>query len=50
MTTIKCHGKIVLESNDQIMEIFKSTPFYDGIVFDLSDVDYVDSAGLGTRS
>ena len=47
VTTIHCHGQIMLETRDQIKEIFQSTPFHGRIIFDLSDVDYLDSAGLG---
>jgi anti-anti-sigma factor len=47
VTTIKCHGKLVLETRSQIEEIFKHTPFHGRIVMDLSDVNYIDSAGLG---
>jgi anti-anti-sigma factor len=48
VTTIQCRGQIVLETKDRIKEIFQSTPFHGRIIFDLSDVDYLDSAGLGT--
>jgi anti-anti-sigma factor len=47
VTTINCHGRLVLETRDQIEEIFKLNPFQGRIVIDLSDVDYIDSAGLG---
>ena len=46
-TTVKCHGSIVAENRDQIEGIFKQTPFHGRIVMDLSDVHYIDSAGLG---
>jgi anti-anti-sigma factor len=45
--TFKCHGKLVLETRDQIEEMFKQHPFKGRIVIDLSDVNYIDSAGLG---
>jgi anti-anti-sigma factor len=47
VTTIKCHGKLVAENRVQIEEMFKDTPFTGRIVIDLSDVNYIDSAGLG---
>jgi anti-anti-sigma factor len=47
VTTIKCHGKLVAGDRDQVEGIFKNTPFQGRIVIDLSDVDYLDSAGLG---
>jgi anti-anti-sigma factor len=47
VTTVKCHGSLVAETRDQIEQIFKETPFQGRIIMDLSDVDYVDSAGLG---
>jgi anti-anti-sigma factor len=47
VTTIKCHGKLVAESRGQIEDMFKDTPFSGRIVMDLSDVNYIDSAGLG---
>jgi len=47
VTTIKCHGRLVLETKGQLEEMFKHIPFQGRIVIDLSDVDYIDSAGLG---
>jgi len=45
--TFKCHGRLVIETRDQIEGMFKDHPFHGRIVIDLSDVNYVDSAGLG---
>lgn len=47
VTRIKCHGRLVIETRHKIEEMFKTTPFHGRIVIDLSDVNYVDSAGLG---
>ena len=46
-TTVTCHGKLVAETKGQLEELFQRTPFEGRIVLDLSDVHYVDSAGLG---
>jgi len=47
VTTLKCHGRLVAETRGQIEAIFKEIPFKGHIYLDLSDVSYVDSAGLG---
>ncbi|MBV8897265.1 MAG: STAS domain-containing protein [Acidobacteriaceae bacterium] len=47
VTTVKCHGKLVAENRGRIEEIFKRTPFQGHIIFDLADLNYLDSAGLG---
>jgi anti-sigma B factor antagonist len=48
VTTIKCHGRLVVENADQIKEAVKPLiPLGGRIVVDLSDVNYVDSSGLG---
>jgi len=47
VTTVKCHGDLVLETRSQLEQMFKETPFHGRIIIDLSDVNYLDSAGLG---
>jgi anti-anti-sigma factor len=47
VTTFKCHGRLMVETRDQVEEMFKLHPFRGRIVIDLSDVSYIDSAGLG---
>jgi anti-anti-sigma factor len=47
VTTLKCHGRLVIETRGQIEEMFKLYPFHGRIVIDLGDVNYIDSAGLG---
>ena len=37
----------MIETRDQIENMFKEHPFQGRIVIDLSDVNYIDSAGLG---
>jgi len=49
-TTIKCHGRLVSGSTEGIKALVK--PLIDGggrrIVIDCSDLEHVDSSGLGT--
>jgi anti-anti-sigma factor len=47
VTTIKCHGRLVAETKGRLEEMFKSTPFQGRVIFDLGDLNYLDSAGLG---
>jgi anti-anti-sigma factor len=47
VTTVKCHGRLVAETRNQLEEMFQATPFRGRVIMDLSDVNYVDSAGLG---
>jgi anti-anti-sigma factor len=48
-TTIKCHGRIVAQTAPELKELVKPMiPKCRQIVLDLSDVDHVDSSGLGT--
>lgn len=47
-TTIKCHGRIVAETAKELKELVKPMiPKVRRIILDLSDVQYVDSSGLG---
>jgi anti-anti-sigma factor len=46
-TIIKAHGKLVAGNTDRVQEMFKVIPFHGRIIVDLSNVDYIDSAGLG---
>jgi len=48
-TVIKCHGRVVAGTSDELKQLVKPLiPKCREIVLDLSDVDYVDSTGLGT--
>jgi anti-sigma B factor antagonist len=49
VTTIACHGKLVIENARQMNEVVKPLiPLGGRIVVDLGDLSYLDSAGLGT--
>lgn len=49
VTTVVCHGHLVNETAESLREKVKSLIAAGGkIVVDLTDVDYVDSMGLGT--
>jgi anti-sigma B factor antagonist len=49
ITTIVCHGRVVSETGGQVKEVVKPLiPLGGRIVLDLTDVNYVDSSGLGT--
>jgi anti-anti-sigma factor len=48
VTTVKCHGKLVGEKVSEIKELVKPLITAGGrIVIDVSDLNYLDSAGLG---
>lgn len=47
VTTIRCHGRLVAVYRDRVQEIFQHTAFRGHIYFDLNDVTYLDSSGLG---
>jgi anti-sigma B factor antagonist len=49
ITTILCHGRVVSETSSQVKEAVKPLiPLGGHIVLDLTDVNYLDSSGLGT--
>jgi len=49
VTTIKCHGRVVSDTAAQLKEVVKPLiPQGGRILIDLSDVEQVDSSGLGT--
>lgn len=48
-TRVKCHGKVVFETAAALQQLVKPMiPKYRRIVLDLSDVNRLDSSGLGT--
>lgn len=48
VTTIKCHGGLVRDNAGEIEAVVKPLiPLGGRIVIDLSEVDYLDSSGLG---
>ncbi len=48
-TLVKCHGKINNESSGELKQLVKPMiPKCRRIVLDLTDVEHVDSSGLGT--
>jgi len=49
VTTIKCHGRIVSDTAGQVREVVKPLiPLGGRILLDLTDVEQLDSSGLGT--
>ncbi|MGA7460313.1 MAG: STAS domain-containing protein [Candidatus Korobacteraceae bacterium] len=49
VTTIKCHGRVVSDTAGQLREVVKPLiPQGGRILIDLSDVQHMDSSGLGT--
>jgi anti-sigma B factor antagonist len=47
--TITCHGRIVSETANDLKQLVKPMiPKVRQIILDLSDVSFIDSAGLGT--
>lgn len=50
VVTIKCHGRLIRETADQLKQIVVPLIAEGGsrIVLDFGDLDYVDSPGLGT--
>ena len=48
VTTIKCHGRLVCENAGQIKElVMPFIPLGGRIVLDLTNLNYLDSTGLG---
>lgn len=48
VTTVKCHGRLTSETSSQVKEAVKPLiPVGGRIIIDLSDVNYMDSSGLG---
>ena len=47
VTTIKCYGRLLAGNAGQVQEMFQVIPFHGRIIIDLSDLESVDSAGLG---
>jgi anti-anti-sigma factor len=49
VTTIKCHGRLVSDTAGQVKEVVKPLiPLGGRILLDLTDVEQLDSSGLGT--
>lgn len=48
-TVVTCHGRVVGETSDELKQLVKPMiPKCRRIVLDLTDVDHIDSSGLGT--
>ena len=48
-TLVKCHGRVVSETAGDLKQLIRPMiPKCRRIVLDLTDVDFVDSSGLGT--
>jgi anti-sigma B factor antagonist len=49
VTTIVCHGRVISQTSEQLKEVVKPLiPKGGHIILDLTDVNYMDSSGLGT--
>jgi anti-sigma B factor antagonist len=49
VTTVKCHGKVTSETAWELREAVKPLFALGGrVIINLSDVNYLDSSGLGT--
>ena len=48
VTTVTCHGRVVSENSSELKEVVKPLlPLGGRIIIDLSDVNFIDSSGLG---
>jgi anti-sigma B factor antagonist len=48
VTTVRCHGRLVSQNASEVKDAVKPLiPLGGRIVIDLSDLNYVDSTGLG---
>ena len=49
VTTVKCHGRLVSENTEEVKSLVLPLLTQGGlIVIDLSDLNYLDTSGLGT--
>lgn len=49
VTTIKCHGRLISDTNYEFKDVVASLiPKGGRILIDLADVEYMDSSGIGT--
>jgi anti-anti-sigma factor len=46
VTTVRCHGRLVMQTKGHLENVFRHTAFRGHIYIDLDDVSYLDSAGL----
>lgn len=49
VTTVKCHGRLVSDTNREFKDVIASLiPKGGRILIDLADVEHMDSSGIGT--
>ena len=49
VTTVRCHGRVINQTAGEVKEIVKPLIPQGGVIeIDLTDVDFLDSSGLGT--